>query len=1159
MMSCILSFCRPPRLARSISLAVLLGFTILFFVGMSLRAQTSTNLPTPVVFSGVLQADDGNYYSTMANGGSYCNANYNYICGAVYKMTPQGVATKEFDFGPAQGSNGSYPNALIEGPDGSFYGTTPSGGTDPCACGVFFKLDRTGAFTLLHSFSTADFQQTSAYYSGGSLGHLVLGSDGNFYGYNFAGYAGTIFRLTPAGDFTLLASFFGNTGTGGGFIPSGLIETTDGNFYVTVQGYSGTTGVYPSSGGFLYKMTASGTLTMAASFPGDGSLGFDPNGDLAQGPDGSIYGVTRGGGGTNASPTIYKYTPGGSIQTLYTFPSSGANGSYLVSGLILASDGNLYGTSQYGSTTPCYKGCGTAFQITPTGAFSVIHMFAGGTDGGSPYGPIIQSNDGTITGTNGGTTAATAGTIYSISEGAVPPIGLSFQFNGQDVTTVGSNEPITLNWKVLNAFSTTAQQCYAYQLNRPTGNTDWTGKQAGTLVNDQWTGAATFNAPTAVGTYTYALTCAGLETGLATLSVAGVTITTTTLPDATVSKPYNTVIQGLGGVTPYAWGYSGAFPAGLTIDSASGYITGTPTQFGTFSVTIGATDSSSTPQIGTRTFSLKIASGLSLAGSLNNGIAGSAYTATATVSGGLGPYKWALVSGRLPDGINLNTSTGVLSGKPTMEDKYTFAIMVTDGEGTPATFTESYTVSTITPPLQIVSGDFSDCMVNVLCDGQYEATGGTPPYTWTIAVGTTFPAGLTLSTSGVFSGLPKQYSIGSFGTPGPDTLTVQVSDSSTPSLMVVDHSNLNILSTLKLVSIPLPVVTVGIPYRAPPPVATGGIPPYHWTINSISAPQLITEYGRDETTGVIYSDKPATIGTFILKYQLSDSEGIPATVSMDATLMVVLPQTPSVTMLSSSASSAGTGTKVTLAAMVTTTGGPATTGSVTFYNGGASLGTVTVDSTGTASLDTSFSAPGVYTLTASYSGAGSITASVSSPLTETVVTPAVSASFSPGTLTVAAGSSGTMALTLTPTGGYIGTVTFSCGALPAHVSCTFAPPSLTIASGASSLTDTLTIHTSSITTAAVEKPHGGDSSQLILAALLLVPFSGLALFDRRPKASLLRLTALCLLVLGLGAVSGCGSSSPSRTQAAPGSYSIPITLQLSGGATESVSASLIVQ
>jgi uncharacterized repeat protein (TIGR03803 family) len=1124
-----------------------------------LSAQTSTNLPTPATLAGIMQGSDGNFYSPTANGLPSCSTNYGYICGALYRTTPQGISTKGFDFSTNQGSDGAYPNPLIEGPDGSFYGTTSAGGPGVCGCGVFYKVDSSGTYTLLHTFTAADFQQTSSAYAGGALGHLVLGSDGNFYGYNFAGYAGSIFRLTPAGDFSLLQNFFGNSSTGGGFIPSGLIETTDGNFYITLQGYSGATGVYPSSGGVIYKMTATGTLTLAASFPGDGSLGFDPNGDLAQGPDGSIYGVTRGGaasGMSNALPTIYKYTPGGSIQTLYTFPASGANGSYLVAGLVLGSDGNLYGTSQYGSSTPCYQGCGTAFKVTPTGTFTLLHAFAGGVDGGSPYGPIIESSDGSIVGTNGTTVATTPGTIFSVAKGLAPPISLSLQQNGQSVGTVGSNQPITLNWQVLNAFSDTAQQCYAYQLNQPAGNTDWQGKQTGTLVNGVWTGSASFNAPTDTGVYVYALTCAGLETGQATLTVGGVSITTTSLPDATVSKPYQAFDEAIGGLTPYTWGYSGAFPAGLTLDPATGTISGTPTQFGTYQVTIGVVDSTNPQQTGSKRFQLNIASGLSLAASLNNGIVGSTYSSTAKVSGGLGPYTWALVSGNLPDGLSLNTTTGVISGKPTKADNYSFAIMVTDGEGKAATYTQSYAVSTVTPPLQITAGDFTDCTVNVLCEGQYEATGGKPPYTWSIAPGTSFPPGLTLSSTGLFTGIPKQYSLGGpFGTVGPDTLTVQVTDSSTPQLMVSDSANLSILSSLKLVSISLPVVTVGVAYLSPPPVATGGVPPYTWQISSPGNPQLVTEYARDPTTGVISSSKPVTAGQFNLIYTVSDSEGIAATSTMNALLTVVVPQTPSITTLSSSSASASTGMKVTLTAVVTSNSIPAP-GKVTFFNGGASLGTVTLDATGTASLDTTFTAAGVFTLTASYSGEGSITASVSAPLTETIVMPAVSVALNPGNLTVAAGSSGSLTLTLTSVGGYAGTISFSCGTLPAHVSCAFVPPSLTITSGSPPVTDTLTIRTSDATTARLELPGARGNRVLVAAsfvpACLLLGFLGL-----RPRRSAWpSITMVILLFASLSLLSGCGGTS---TVIRPGTYSIPITLQATGMTTQVINAMLIVK
>ncbi|MEO6911990.1 MAG: choice-of-anchor tandem repeat GloVer-containing protein, partial [Edaphobacter sp.] len=368
----------------------------------SLRAQTSTNLPTPVALSGVLQGSDGNYYSPTANNGReiYCwksNGGYN-LCGALYQTPTTGPAKLLFDFSPALITNGSAPNPLIEGPDGNFYGTTTLGGPTDCDCGVFFKIDQAGTFTILHTFERAEFQQTEAYRSGNPIVHLVLGSDGNFYGFSAPNSAGAVFKLTPSGDFSLLVNFWNNIANGGGFIPSGLIEASDGNFYISVQGYSGSPGNYPNAGGFIYRMTPSGTSTLVASFPGDGSLGFDPNGDLAQGPDGSIYGVTRGGGDANALPTIYKYTPGGAIQTLYTFPATGENGKSLLSGLILGSDGYLYGTSPDGSSAVCYRGCGTAFRISTTGNFSVIHAFQGGADGGSPSSPIIQSSDGTITG-----------------------------------------------------------------------------------------------------------------------------------------------------------------------------------------------------------------------------------------------------------------------------------------------------------------------------------------------------------------------------------------------------------------------------------------------------------------------------------------------------------------------------------------------------------------------------------------------------------------------------------------------------------------------------------------------------------------------------------------------------------------------------------------
>ena len=130
----------------------------------------------------------------------------------------------------------------------------------------------------------------------------------------------------------------------------------------------------------------------------------------------------------------------------------------------------------------------------------------------------------------------------------------------------------------------------------------------------------------------------------------------------------------------------------------------------------------------------------------------------------------------------------------------------------------------------------------------------------------------------------------------------------------------------------------------------------------------------------------------------------------------------------------------------------------------------------TAALQTSFAATGVFGITATYSGNGVDGPSTSTPLMETVITPTVSASIAPSSLTIQSGKSGQLVITLTPDGGYTGTVNFSCGTLPPHVSCAFAPPSLTIAAGSGPVMDTLTVSTGAPLMARLRKPFGGVTS-----------------------------------------------------------------------------------
>jgi hypothetical protein len=722
---------------------------------------------------------------------------------------------------------------------------------------------------------------------------------------------------------------------------------------------------------------------------------------------------------------------------------------------------------------------------------------------------------------------------------------------------------------VLNAFSTTMQQCHASVMGSPLGAGNWSGPLIGSRQGNVYAGDETIT-PAVPGTYTYVVNCGGVEIGTAQLTVSGVTITTTTLPGGTVSVPYSATVQATGGVTPYTWGSSSALPAGLSLQSTASYaaidVTGTPKQFGNYQVTIAVKDSSNPPQIGLQTFPISIVSGLLLVSSLNNGTVGTAYNQTATATGGLPPYKWSLTSGKLPDGLTLNTSSGVITGMPTTASKYTFSITVADNEGTPATLTQSYTVSTVVPPLTVEQGTFPNCTVNVLCEGQFAATGGTPPYTWAIEPGEAFPAGLKLAADGGFTGLPTQYNcippsqtFGAFS-----TLSVQVTDSSTPPVIATGFNGLCILSGLTIVSIPLPAATVGVFYQAPPPVATGGLPPYTWKITGTNA-QFVQEFGVNPAIGAIYSiaGGPTIAGTDYLLYTLTDSESMPAAVqTMSETLTVNPASVTSATTLSSSNGTAGAGMPVTLTAKVTASAGTPT-GVVTFYNGSAVLGTATLDATGTATLTTSFPTPGVYSLTASYAGSGTIMGSISTPLTETVVTVGVTASISPASLTIASGSSGTLTITVTPMGGYTGTVSFSCGTLPVNVSCNFAPPSLTLTAGSGPVTDTLTIHTMS-QTAAFTPSSPPAKSGIYLGTVIWLPasFMGLCgLFRRKRKPlrvrSLLTITVICLGLAGIETLIGCAGG-PSR-DARAGTYAIPVTLTLASGSTQTVSATVVVQ
>jgi hypothetical protein len=255
--------------------------------------------------------------------------------------------------------------------------------------------------------------------------------------------------------------------------------------------------------------------------------------------------------------------------------------------------------------------------------------------------------------------------------------------------------------------------------------------------------------------------------------------------------------------------------------------------------------------------------------------------------------------------------------------------------------------------------------------------------------------------------------------------------------------------------------------------------------------------------------------------------------------------------------------QITLKATVS---GDSPTGSVSFSAGSTSLGTATLTS-GVATLQTSFAAAGSYSVTATYKGDQNNAASTSSAATIVIAAPDFTVSATPTSGTITPGQTATFTFTLTPVGGYAGTVSFSCGTLPGQAACSFSPASLT-PSGGSPASTTMTITTA--TSSAMLHPERRSSPSLPpwlpAGGLAMAGVIGLAFTPKKIWRLNQQLRWLCwaLLLASLSLLaSGCGgggNNSPSNPGTPAGSYTVSVTASSSaGGPQHAMSITLIVQ
>jgi uncharacterized repeat protein (TIGR03803 family) len=292
-------------------------------------------------------------------------------------------------------TGGGYPeyDLAIDG-QGNLYGTTFEEES-----GSVYKLTPSGEFTTLHAFSyccNSDGNEPA--------GGVILDSEGNLYGATSQGgteQGGTIFKISPSGTETILYNF--TCEDDGCFPYSGLVMDGQGNLYGTTLGG---TDYY----GNVYKFVPStGALTAVYSFTG-GSDGAFPFGVVLD-KEGNLYGATQYGG-IDQQGVVFKVTPSGAETVLHSFEPNGTDGFSPSATVILDSKGNLYGTTHLGGKT----GVGTVYKITSAGKETILHSFKGGEDGIFPQSDLTFDADGNLYGTTFYGGAYDFGTVFKIAK-----------------------------------------------------------------------------------------------------------------------------------------------------------------------------------------------------------------------------------------------------------------------------------------------------------------------------------------------------------------------------------------------------------------------------------------------------------------------------------------------------------------------------------------------------------------------------------------------------------------------------------------------------------------------------------------------------------------------------------------------------------------------
>ncbi len=277
--------------------------------------------------------------------------------------------------------------------------------------------------------------------------------------------------------------------------------------------------------------------------------------------------------------------------------------------------------------------------------------------------------------------------------------------------------------------------------------------------------------PTTAGAYAFTVTATDsatpANTGSAayTLSVNAAPVTfafspaSGTLPGGTVGMASSQTLSTSGGTAPYSYAVTaGSLPAGLTLNAATGIISGTPTTAGTYAFTVTATDSATPANTGSAAYAMTIAPApvtfafSPASGTLPAGTVGTASSQALSASGGTAPYSYAVTAGSLPAGLTLNAATGIISGTPTTPGTYAFTVTATDSAAPANTGSAAYAMTVNPAPVQTsfafspAGGALQNAMVAEDYRQSISATGGQGALLYSLQSGN-LPKGITLNIS----------------------------------------------------------------------------------------------------------------------------------------------------------------------------------------------------------------------------------------------------------------------------------------------------------------------------------------------------------------------------------------------------------------------------